>query len=414
MQIANYAVPLLLLPFLTHKLGIESFGIVAIILAAIQFSFVITDYGFTLSATYEISKNRENTDYINKKIGSIFGAKLVLVSGIAMVAVLYVYAFENSAAYRPYIIGAMIAVIAQAFQPTWLFQGIERMKSITIYTVLTKVVYASLVLFFVETAADALLVIYFWGAAQAMGLIASMYLIFSEGYRIYPPTLKSITNEFKVGAQFFWSRLAVSLYASASTLIIGTHSTTQAAQFSVCEQIYKAGQNITSPVNNAMFPYMAKNKDWKVFFGVLFTTGFLVALGCIGVSIFAEEIITTLFGTDYKSATPILLVFLCTTVVNYFAVTFGYSAFAALGKIEIANYSVIAGAAFHAVVLSWIYIGHDVNALNIALAILATETLVMFFRAFTFLYLKKKATELSPLYTLTTATSEELKKPHAN
>ena len=46
MQIANYVVPLLLLPFLARQLGIEAFGVVAITFASIQLVMVLTDYGF--------------------------------------------------------------------------------------------------------------------------------------------------------------------------------------------------------------------------------------------------------------------------------------------------------------------------------------------------------------------------------
>src|SRR5690606_24047491 len=112
-------------------------GMVAITLAAIQLAFVLTDYGFSLSATYSISTNRENTDFINKKISAIFGAKALLVSLLAVALIIAGLAAPSLAPYKPYLIAAFIAIFAQAFQPIWLFQGIERMKNITTYTVLT-------------------------------------------------------------------------------------------------------------------------------------------------------------------------------------------------------------------------------------------------------------------------------------
>ena len=395
MQIANYAVPLLLLPFLTRQLGLEAFGIVAITLAAIQFAFVLTDYGFTLSATYAISVNRDNINYINKKIGAVFGAKALLLSAAAIALLAIPHAVQKLSIYAPYFAAALIATAAQAFQPIWLFQGVERMKNITIYTVATKVLYALLVLILVRAPDDAILVIFCWSAAQFIGLIASIYFMYAEGYRITTPSFTSIKEEFKQGAQFFWSRLAVSLYTSASTLIVGTHSTVQAAHFSVCEQIYKAGQNITSPINNAMFPYMAKNKDWNAFYKVLMITGLVMILGCLTLSFFAEFVLGLLFGAEYKVATPVLLVFMCTTVVNYFAVTFGYSAFSALGRIGIANISVIAGGVLHATILSLQYLFYEISAYNVAFAVLATEIFVMTVRIGIFFYLKNCAESIS-------------------
>lgn len=389
MQIANYVVPLLLLPFLTRQLGLEAFGLVAVTLAAIQFAFVLTDYGFTLSATYAISVNRDNTALINNKIGSVFGAKLFLLCIVAIIFLTIPSIFPEFVIYTPFFIGAFIATAAQAFQPIWLFQGIERMRNITTYTVVAKIIYAALVLQIVHKPSDAVLVIYCWSIAQVVGFLASLYFMRIEGYKVALPSITSIKQEFKDGAQFFWSRLAVSLYTSVSTLIVGSNSAAQVAQFAVCEQIYKAGQNITSPINNAMFPYMAKHRNWSVFYKVLMVTSVLIATGCLVLSCFAESILGLLFGDEYRAAAPILLVFLCTTVVNYLGVTFGYSAFSALGKIEVANISVIVGALFHSLILSITYLYFEVDAYSVALAVLLTESLVMLARVGCFFYIKK-------------------------
>lgn len=389
MQVANYAVPLMVLPFLTRQLGLEAFGVVAVTLAAIQLSFVLTDYGFSLSATYDISLNRDNVELINKKIGAIFGAKILLLGLLAIPSSILIILKPELNSHAPFYWAALLAVIAQAFQPTWLFQGIERMKSITIYTALSRIVYAVLVFLVVSQPKDAVLVIHCWSAAQITGLVISIYLIYSHCHKISLPTLSSITHELREGAQFFWSRLAVALYTSASTLIVGSHSPAQAAQFSVCEQIYKAGQNITSPINTAMFPYMAKTKDWRLFFKTLTGTALIMTAGCTLLAFWTEPLLVYFFGNEYAAASPTLIVLLCTTVINYVAVTFGYSAFAALGRIEIANTSVITGAIIHAAALAIIYKYFEINALSIATAILSTELCVMLIRIYYFIKIKK-------------------------
>lgn len=391
MQIANYAVPLLLLPFLTRQLGMEAFGMVVITLAAIQVASVLTDYGFSLSATYSISINREVANFINNKISAVFGAKALLVTAIGLTTLVAYQAFNYLEPYAPYIIPAFIAVIAQAFQPIWLFQGTERMKKITIYTVLAKIFYAVLVLWLVGEPDDAAIVIYCWCIAQIIGLIASIYFTYREGYRITIPSFSEIKREFRQGAQFFWSRLAVAVYTSASTLVVGSQSAAQAAQFAVCEQIYKAGQNVTTPINNAMFPYMAKHKNWKVFYSVLTVAGTIIAIGCIVLACYAEPLLNLLFGSEYGAAVPVLLIFLCATIINYFGVTFGYSAFSALGRVDIANASVIAAAIVHTISLITLYMYFEISSLSIALAILLTESFVLFIRTYFFLLLINRA-----------------------
>lgn len=393
MQVANYAVPLLLLPYLTRQLGLEAFGIVAITLAAIQLAFVLTDYGFSLSATYAISLNRENDDFINKKIGSIFGAKILLLSLLAIISASIITLIPNADTYEPFYWAALAAIAAQAFQPIWLFQGIECMKNIAIYTVLSKITYAALILLTVSQPKDAISVIYCWSLSQLSGLAASIYFMYAGGYKISLPSLHSIKQEFQEGAQFFWSRLAVALYTSASTLIIGSYSTVQAAHFAVCEQIYKAGQNVTSPINSAMYPYMAKSKDWSTFYRILSVSTVVLIIGCLVLSKFVEPLLLLLFGVEYTTAAPVLLLFLCTTVINYLSVTFGYSAFSALDRVEIANLTVIAGALIHGLNMAIIYTYFEISAFSVALAVLLTESFVMLTRILIFNTIKNNCKE---------------------
>jgi PST family polysaccharide transporter len=139
MQVVNFAVPLMLLPFLTRQLGMEGFGQVAVVLAAIQVAYVLTDYGFSFSATYAISLNRDDRGYINKKIGAIFAVKALLLIPTCLALLSAAYLISTFNAYFDYFVIAIIAVIAQAFLPIWLFQGLERMRNVALYTVGTKV-----------------------------------------------------------------------------------------------------------------------------------------------------------------------------------------------------------------------------------------------------------------------------------
>lgn len=389
LQLSNYAIPLLLLPYLTRTLGIDVFGIVAITLAVGQFAFVLTDYGFSLSATYSISTNRHDQDYINNKVTAIFFAKLILFI-IAMSVILIIpVIITKYQDYHSYFFVILIAVFFQTFQPIWFFQGIEKMKNITAYTVFTKLIYALLILVFIKAPKDGVYVILFWGISHAIGTFFALYFLYKENYRYKKPSISSIFNELKDGLEFFWSRLAVSIYTSLSTIVVGTSSPLQAGLYAASEQIYKAGQNVTAPINTAMFPYMARNKDWYLFFKLFFISLTVLIIGSLIIAYYATPLLTFLFGEEFAQATPILYTFIITVNISYIAVTFGYSAFSALGRNDIANKSVIYGAVSHIMIISLLFISSNIYALSVAITVLLTEILISAIRIFYFLKIKR-------------------------
>lgn len=389
LQFVSMVAPLVVLPYLSRILGVDGFGMVMLALSACAIGLIITDFGFNLSGTYKISKKRDDIDYVSELIGAIFIIKFTLAIIFVVVVLLYNYyiGFGIGSFMLPVYIG--FNVLVQAFLPTWFFQGIEKMKSITIYMVVAKIAYVILVLFFIKEKSDVELVILFYALSNFIAVFIALRYIYICGYSIKKPATISIIEVFKDSSQFFLSRAAVSIYTSASTFLVGAFAgVQQAAMYGASEKLYQASQSITSPIAQALFPHMAKKQDSKLLIKVIILIGVPLAIGCITVGFLAHDIMALIFGEEFRQSGDLLQLFLVVTVVNFVAVNFGYPAFAGIGKVYIANYTVMLGALVQSICLFILFITDNFSGLSVISSVLITELIVMLSRIFIYRHYK--------------------------
>lgn len=390
-QISNYVLPLLILPFLTRILGVDGFALISVALAAIQLSFVITDYGLSVYAPYQIALMKSSPEKVQRFVSNIYGLKvgLFLISLCVFTAIMWPQDIAN---WWGIFICSSLAILFQAYQPVWLFHGIEKMNGVAITSLTTKLCYIALVFLFVsDDSSNGLVVIASWAAAQALASVVSNWLLIREGYRISLPSYHEMVVIGAACREYFFSRLAVSMFSSVNTIVLGAvGSSTQVALYAICDQLYKAGKNATMPVSQALYPYMTQQKNWALFYKILFCVTFGLAFGSLIVALASENLITIVFGESYNAASPTFNVFLVTIVINFISVLFGYPAFGALGRPDFANKSVIFGACCHLTALIICITLFQLDSLTTAYITLGTELIIMSLRVAKLLELKKK------------------------
>jgi PST family polysaccharide transporter len=394
LQAANYLLPLITLPYLVRVLGPGKYGLVMFAQAFTQYFIVLTDYGFDLSATREISVHRDDKKKVIEIFNSVFFIKVCLMSIGFGAFLILVFSFPRFSEEWPVFLLSYGAVLGNVLFPLWFFQGMERMKYITFLNILSKSIFTLAVFLIIRQPSDYQYVPLLNSIGYIVaGLWAQWIVIKRFLLRYTLPSRVIIWEKLKDSSQFFASRVSVSVYTSSNAFVLGLFTTNDVVGFyAAAEKIYTAMRSAYYPLNSVLYPYVAKNKNVSLFKKVFKLAVSLNIVLAIIIFALAFVIVQLMFGDGMETSAYVLQIFAVTSIFTVPAEILGYPFLAALGYPQYANGSVIIGSVFHLIGLLLFAITGTVNIYWVALLVFITVFIVFSIRIWA--VSKKKLWEL--------------------
>ena len=314
LQISNYLAPLITLPYLVRVLGPSRYGLVEFARAVAIYFVILTEYGFNLSATYEISIHRDD----RRKVSEIFSAVLVIrlllltVSfGLLVLMVLGIPKMRGE--WRVYLF-AFGTVVGQTLFPIWLFQGLERMKHIAVLNIIARALITVSIFVFIRRAEDYLYVPLVQSAGVLLMGVGGMVL----GMRLFDvrfavPSVSALRHQFVSGWHLFLSTIATTLYTTSNTVILGLLTSNEiVGYYAAGDKIVRAIQGLQLPLSQAIFPHIgrlaSKSKEAALHYAdrvarIVGVVTFVLSLGLLFGAPFLTSII---LGPGYDASIPVV------------------------------------------------------------------------------------------------------------
>lgn len=383
LQVFTYILPLITLPYLVRVLGVEKYGLVVFAQSFIVFFNILVDYGFNLSATREIAVNRDNKAKVTEIYSSVMTIKVLLLGASFAILSSIVFSVEKFTPHATLYLLTFLMVVGQALFPIWYFQGMERMKYITIINILSRVIFTVAIFVFVHNENDYVLVPVLNGLGACIGSVYALWLIrTSFQQRFEFQSLKNITLHFKDSTQFFLSRVAVSIYTSANTFVLGIFTNnTMVGYYSIAEKLYQAMQGLYGPITQAVYPYVAKQKNIRIFKKIFYSVVLLNIIGTIILFFGADYLFMILFGKDFGvESVNVFQLLLIANLIVVPSILVGYPLLAALGHVKYANMSVIYASGFHFSGLFLLYLTGNINIYIVAGLVIFTQSIDFAYR----------------------------------
>jgi O-antigen/teichoic acid export membrane protein len=258
LQIANYLIPMVTLPYMTRALGVEAFGNVAFVQAVMALFVMLTDYGFSWSATQQIAAHRNDRRILSTIFSATWTAQWFLAIASLLLlgtAVRAIPLLQKNA--ELYVIGALL-VIGNVLFPLWLLQGLERMRELAVIQISGRALLIPFIFILIQSPADAKLAVALIGLGPVLaGLLSLLWIKTNHIIDFRRPAFVDISAAFQGGSGLFFSKLTISSYTTLVPLVLGAVCGPAAlACFNLADKARIAAQSMLTPLAQALFPRM--------------------------------------------------------------------------------------------------------------------------------------------------------------
>ncbi|WP_180970162.1 oligosaccharide flippase family protein [Deinococcus planocerae] len=316
-QIANYVIPLFLLPFLANTLGVAGYGRLATLQTIATYGLVLTDYGFQLSATRKVAAMLEQGQEVQDVYVNVMSSRIVLAL-LATVGMCLAVSFIPYLKLTPSVALALgILVLGNALTPLWLFQGYQRMTLVSVVVLSARLSAAALTLALVRSAQDVGVALW----AQTLGTALPVGLALWRAGQLTPrrgarPSLAGMRAELLDGWHIFQTAIFSTLLTNSGILVLGATAGAQVAGgYAAVERVGKGVASMLTPVTQAIYPRVSASFTASYQEGLSVLRRFGLPLLTLSVVLAVLMIVMTevggvewLFGADYRRFANVLVV----------------------------------------------------------------------------------------------------------
>lgn len=351
---AAYIAPLLTLPWLARVLGPHGLGLLAFVQGIGACVILVVEYGFSFSATQEVSVHRHSPERLSSILAGVQGSKVVLAAGCVLCAVASQPLIPMLDGHEWLLGAGLFASTGQAFTMTWYFLGIERMLAQSVLEAVLRLAAAASVLVLVRQPGDAWKVLALQGLAAWITAGAGMAMAYCRApFRWPTPELVRQSLARGSGALFF--RVAETSYTSCNALLLGfLFPANVVGVYASAERIARAVLTaLLDPVQRAVYPGVARALAVSrtaaarlVRLSALVTVTTAVAISS---ALFAAApfVVRVLLGPGYEPSVPVLRVLLIVPVAVALKWAIGLNWMIPLGHGRAFNAVIAGSAVFH-------------------------------------------------------------------
>lgn len=315
-QIVLYITPLVIAPYISRTLGATGVGEYSYAYSIIYYFNIFIIFGFNSYGTKQIASVRDNSDERNKSFWGIICARFLIFIPVSILYILLVVdgVFNNVSSTAVFL--ALIPVlISSAMNVSFLLQGVEKFRIISLIQVVINITYMAMILLFVKSYNDLIFYTFFKSCIEVCTAFLQMFFVAKY---VSKPIIKldSIVKSLKESFMFFLPTVIMTINPILDQTMLGALANVEEVAY--YEQIYKIISLVNmlvgaiAPVMLSRISYLYASGDFnesrKKIGQAMHLAYFLIMPAMVGLVCIARHFVPAYFGLEFTPAVNVMYI----------------------------------------------------------------------------------------------------------
>ncbi|WP_149024150.1 oligosaccharide flippase family protein [Paenilisteria weihenstephanensis] len=258
------------------------------------------------------------------------------------------------------------------------------MKRITIRTVAIQAFFVCMIFLFLKNPQHYYFVPLFTLIGNAVALFwVQMHVFRTLKIRFVPLEKGYLKHTIRKSSSFFFSRIAATVYQATNTFFLGlmyTPGNVKVGMYVASDRLVGTAKTAFSPIADSLYPYMVKNRDFKLLKKIMLVIMPPVIIGCIVLGIYAKPFMALFLGSAFYEAGSILRILLPIIAITPLVYMLGFPTLSPMGLAKHANLSTIVSAVVQIIGLSVLFLTDIFTVHTLCYITVISQSTVLFYR----------------------------------
>ncbi|MBY5951763.1 oligosaccharide flippase family protein [Algoriphagus sp. NF] len=272
-QSSNVLISIISMPLLIQSIGVDQFGLVNLALSVIILLNILVGFGYNLSAPREVAVNQQNKEALSHLVSNVFSGKAMLAAIATLLILIGAFGLNLFQEYQLILVFSSLLLFSEATLPLWFFQGMEKMKLVSIANIFSKLLFLMGIVLFIHSPEQSQWVNFMLGFfGLSINLMLLFYIHAFMGIKFYRPEFSAIYRSLKENILLFFSNLASHISINGGLIILSFFSAAETlGMYSLAERVVMVLRLFPALIIQAIFPNASKllKEDRPAFFRFL-------------------------------------------------------------------------------------------------------------------------------------------------